>query len=141
MFNKSLTVVASALALATTIGCSEVPKQSDTVTETKSEVSGKPHPLKAAAPAVDRGKLFYAVQNRSDEDKARNEARKPIQTLEFFKVAPGMSVAEALPGGGWYSKILAYYLGAEGQLHGINYNDDMWARFGFFDEEGIQQAI
>ncbi|MFQ3249204.1 MAG: putative methyltransferase [Glaciecola sp.] len=141
MFNKSITAVACALALATTIGCSEAPKDNSPVTDAKKEVTGEPSPLKAAAPAVDRGKLFYAVQNRSDEDKVRNEARHPIQTLEFFKVAPGMSVAEALPGGGWYSKILAYYLGAEGQLHGINYNDDMWARFGFFSEEAIKSAI
>ena len=51
-----------------------------------------------------------------------------------------MTVAEALPGGGRYSKILANYLGADGKLYGINYNDDMWARFGFFSEDAIKGA-
>jgi predicted methyltransferase len=143
MFKKSTIATTCALALAFTFGCSEAPKDEAESSEKKvdSAVTGKPFPLKAAAPEVDRGKLFYAVKNRSDEDKARNAARHPIQTLEFFKVAPGMSVAEALPGGGWYSKILATYLGSEGQLHGINYNDEMWARFGFFSEEDIKSSI
>jgi predicted methyltransferase len=50
-----------------------------------------------------------------------------------------MKIAEALPGGGWYSQILAKYLGKDGALHGINYNEDMWARFGFFSEERIKE--
>lgn len=141
MFKKSLIATTCALALAVSFGCSEAPKEEVAAPEPENKVTGKPSPLRDAAPAVDRGKLFFAVKNRSDEDNARNDARNPIQTLEFFKVGPGMSVAEALPGGGWYSKILAYYLGEEGELHGINYNDDMWARFGFFSEDGIKAAI
>ena len=43
-----------------------------------------------------------------------------------------MTVAEALPGGGWYSKILVPYLGDEGHLVGIDYSIDMWPEFGGF---------
>ena len=32
-----------------------------------------------------------------------------------------MTVVEALPGGGWYSKLLLPHLGADGQLIGVNY--------------------
>lgn len=85
--------------------------------------------------------ITAAVESRSEDDRARDKYRNPIKTLAFFDVQPGMTVAEALPGGGWYSKILANYLGADGTLYGINYNDDMWARFGFFDEKGIKEAI
>lgn len=37
-----------------------------------------------------------------------------------------MTVVEALPGGGWYSKILLPYLGPEGRLIGGHYPDGMW---------------
>lgn len=85
--------------------------------------------------------LEQVVASRSDEDKARDGARHPVETLNFFKVEPGMTVAEALPGGGWYSKILAGYLGSDGTLYGLNYDDDMWARFGFFSEDAIKERI
>lgn len=83
--------------------------------------------------------LVDLVQDRPAQDKARDKYRNPVQTLSFFRVKPGMKVAEALPGGGWYSKILADYLGKDGALHGINYNDDMWAMFGFFSAERIAE--
>ena len=90
---------------------------------------------------VDKGALQLAVSSRSEEAKTRDAVRHPEATLEFFKVAPGMTVAEALPGGGWYSNVLARYLGTQGTLYGVNYDDDMWARFGFFDEDGIKARI
>lgn len=83
--------------------------------------------------------LQGVVLDRDAQDRARDKYRNPVQTLSFFHLEPGMKVAEALPGGGWYSKILADYLGEEGALHGINYNDDMWAMFGFFSEERIKE--
>jgi predicted methyltransferase len=43
-----------------------------------------------------------------------------------------MKVAEALPGGGWYTKILLPYLGREGHLLGIDYAIEMWPQFGGF---------
>jgi predicted methyltransferase len=141
MFKKSITVSAFALALVATLGCSEAPKEEVKSAEPKAKDALQGTTLQEASSAVDTEKLVNALENRSDEDKLRNDARNPMQTLEFFQIAPGMTVAEALPGGGWYSKILSNYLGSEGQLQGINYNDDMWPRFGFFSEEGIQQAI
>mgnify|MGYP001812050445 CR=1 FL=1 len=72
------------------------------------------------------------------EVQARFAHRHPGETLEFFGVTPGSTVIEALPGGGWYSKILLPYLGAEGRLIGANYAVDMWPRFGFFGEEFLE---
>ncbi len=69
---------------------------------------------------------------QDDSAKARYEYRNPKATLEFFGVEPGMKVAEALPGGGWYSKILVPYLGSEGHLLGVDYSVDMWSHFGGF---------
>lgn len=53
---------------------------------------------------------------RSDVHQARDQYRHPLQTLSFFGVAPAMRVIEVLPGGGWYTEILAPYLYDQGQL-------------------------
>lgn len=76
------------------------------------------------------------VLNAQDEAaKARFNARNPGETLQFFEIAPGMAVGEALPGGGWYSKILLPYLGAEGRLVAVDYTIPMWGEFGFATDE------
>ncbi|MGJ8681673.1 class I SAM-dependent methyltransferase [Paraglaciecola sp.] len=95
----------------------------------------------ATTSQVDVSALQRAVSARTPEEQSRDTSRHPVETLSFFKIEPGMKVAEALPGGGWYSKILANYLGKDGALYGINYDDHMWAKFGFFDENGIKQRI
>jgi len=64
------------------------------------------------------------------EVKARYKYRHPAQTLNFFGIRPGMTVAEVLPGTGWYSKILLPYLGPEGQFIGVDYSVDMWSKLG-----------
>ena len=73
--------------------------------------------------------LATAVEARGEKDRTRDAARHPIETLTFFQVEPGMTVAEGLPGGGWYSKILADYLGGEGTLYGVNYPERIWPMF------------
>jgi predicted methyltransferase len=85
--------------------------------------------------------LVEVVAARSDEDKARDGARRPVETLEFFQVEPGMTVAEGLPGGGWYTRILANYLGADGALYGVNYADRMWPMVGYGKEDWVAQRI
>jgi predicted methyltransferase len=141
LFKKSIISSTYALALVATLGCSEAPQEEIKKPEPTNKEALQSTTLEDASPVLDTEKLFIAVGKSSDEDKSRNDARNPVQTLEFFQIAPGMIVAEALPGSGWYSKILANYLGSDGKLYGINYNDDMWSRFGFFSEDRIQQAI
>lgn len=70
--------------------------------------------------------LDAALAAQEDEAKARYNARNPGETIAFFEIEPGMTVVEALPGGGWYSKILIPYLGPEGQLIGAHYPDEIW---------------
>ncbi|MEO1641684.1 MAG: methyltransferase, partial [Pseudomonadota bacterium] len=84
--------------------------------------------------------LDTILMAQPEEAKARYDARNPAETIEFFGLEPGMTVVEALPGGGWYSKILVPYLGEEGTLVGAHYPNDMWARFGF-GEEWEKRAI
>jgi predicted methyltransferase len=49
-----------------------------------------------------------------------------------------MTVLEALPGGGWYSKILIPYLGIDGTLIGVDYDKDLFPLFGFYSDEQLQ---
>src|SRR5690606_33200471 len=69
------------------------------------------------APVVE-SRLDQVLAAQSDDTKARYEYRHPKETLEFFGIQPGMTVVEALPGGGWYSQILVPYLGSQGKLIG-----------------------
>ncbi|GLQ46693.1 methyltransferase [Dyella lipolytica] len=55
-------------------------------------------------------------QWRSAANKARDQYRHPIETLQFFGIQPDMTVIELSPGGGWYTEILAPFLSARGHL-------------------------
>lgn len=93
------------------------------------------------APESSGNSLEQVIASRSAADKARDGARHPAETLTFFQLQPGMTVAEALPGSGWYTRILAPYLGAEGAIYGVNYVDEIWPLFGFMDEEEMKKRI
>ena len=82
-------------------------------------------------------RLEAVLEAQPPEVKARYEHRHPQETLVFFGIEPGMTVVEALPGGGWYSKILIPYLGENGRLIGANYAHSMWPKFGFFEQDFI----
>lgn len=56
--------------------------------------------------------------SRDATNRARDEYRHPLQTLQFFGVQPNQTVIEITPGGGWYSEILAPYLNADGHYIG-----------------------
>ena len=87
------------------------------------------HLARAASSAHDPT-LATVIAARSAGDRSRDAARHPLETLAFFRVEPGMTVAEVLPGAGWYTRILALYLGSDGALYGVNYSDTMWPLFG-----------
>ena len=99
-------------------------------------------PLQAAQESHDSSAaLAQVIAARSADERARDSARHPQETLEFFRVEPGMTVAEALPGGGWYTRILAPYLGGDATLYGINYPDRMWSMFSFATDDWISERI
>jgi predicted methyltransferase len=59
---------------------------------------------------------------RSDANKARDQYRHPLQTLEFFGVKPNSVVVEIMPGGAsaWYAEVLAPLLRDQGQYIAAN---------------------
>lgn len=54
--------------------------------------------------------------HRSPANRARDAARKPLETLAFWGFRPDMTVVEVWPGGGWYTELLAPALREEGRL-------------------------
>lgn len=93
--------------------------------------AGESMPASDTAPAAAMPEAsapdFAAILDAQPEAvKARYQFRDPAGTMEFFGVEPGMTVVEALPGGGWYSKLLLPYLGEDGLLIGADYPYAMW---------------
>jgi len=72
----------------------------------------------AATPSDVDHALAAAINGpqRSPAHVARDKYRHPAQTLEFFGIRPDMRVVEVLPGGGWYTEILAPFLHDHGEL-------------------------
>lgn len=58
--------------------------------------------------------------DRSDEDRALDAGRKPLELLQFFGVVRGMRVAEISAGGGYTAELLARAVGPEGRVWGQN---------------------
>ncbi len=77
-------------------------------------------PLAVAATAkADLAEAVAAAQAaeiRSEAERARDANRKPAETLAFFRFRQDMRVLELVPGGGWYTKILAPLLYEDGEL-------------------------
>jgi len=63
-------------------------------------------------------KLKAAMQSdvRTAAEVDRDANRKPVETLEFFGLRDDMKVVELLPGGGWYTKLLAPVLAENGEF-------------------------
>lgn len=60
--------------------------------------------------------------HRSEANAARDVFRHPEETLAFFGLEEDMTVIEALPGGLWYSEILAPILRDQGQYVAATYD-------------------
>lgn len=123
---KTLATMGSSLAIILS-GCTAL-DQSDTAAVSSENVEA------AAEASANEALLETILAAQPDEAKARFDARNPAETITFFGLEPDMTVVEALPGGGWYSKILMPYLGPEGELIGAHYPDGIWSKFGMSEE-------
>jgi len=65
---------------------------------------------------AERVAMSMQGDHRSEENKARNQYRHPVETLAFFGIEDGMTVMEIWPGGGWYTEILAPAMRGHGKL-------------------------
>ena len=62
-------------------------------------------------------KQAQSAEGRPERDAERDRNRKPARTLAFFGLEPDMKVIELIPGGGWYSRILAPVLHEKGEYY------------------------
>ena len=82
--------------------------------------------LLGAGPALaeDATALLNQAQqgdHRGDKNRARDTARHPVETLQFFGWQPDMTVVEVSPGTGWYTEILAPITRPKGVLYGAGF--------------------
>jgi predicted methyltransferase len=65
-------------------------------------------------------KMALASPERPAEDKARDEARKPIETIQFLGIKPGMKVMDVIAAGGWFTEVLSAAVGPTGKVYSQN---------------------
>lgn len=58
-----------------------------------------------------------AADIRTEAEVERDRNRSPVETLEFMGFRDDMKVVELLPGGGWYTKLLAPTLAENGEFY------------------------
>lgn len=71
----------------------------------------------AANEIDDKVAAALAAESRPAADVERDKNRRPLETLKFFGLKDNMRVMELLPGGGWYTRVLAPVLADNGKLY------------------------
>jgi len=61
-------------------------------------------------------KLAMAAETRPAAELSRDRNRQPLETLKFLGFNDSMKVVELIPGGGWYTRLLAPVLAEKGEL-------------------------
>ena len=61
--------------------------------------------------------MAVADAARPEADKARDAARKPAEIVAFAGLKPGDVVAEFLPGGGYYTRVISKTVGPSGHVY------------------------
>ena len=59
--------------------------------------------------------MFADIRTDKEQDRDRN--RRPIDTLKFFGLRDDMKIVELVPGGGWYTKLLAPVMKENGKYY------------------------
>ena len=74
-------------------------------------------PAFAANEIDDKVEAALAAESRPQADRDRDRNRRPLETLRFFGLKDNMRVLELIPGGGWYTRLLAPVLAENGKLY------------------------
>lgn len=131
-YHKYVTLSAITLCLS---GCVSVGTLQNVTSQDGSEVESI-----TAETSDYSSSVLAAIQNanRSETDTADDVVRKAEGVLNFAGVGPGMSVLELEAGGGYYTELLSYITGFEGNIMHQNpaafddflKEEDITARFG-----------
>lgn len=66
---------------------------------------------------VARMRTALAAPERSAENKARDAARKPIETVQFLGIKTGDTVVDMIATGGWFTEVLSAAVGRRGKVY------------------------
>jgi len=116
------------LALLALVGCGE------TTTPARTQTTNDPS-VAADGPRVSIYEQAVASPGRTDADRERDTGRKPDQVLEFFGIAPGMTVLDMFSGGGYYTEMLSHIVGPDGKV--VAHTNTAYA--GFVGDESINR--
>ena len=70
----------------------------------------------AAITLIAAGGMKIDNTTRPADQVARDGDRKPAAMLAFAKIAPGQTVVDLLPGGGYFTRLIAQSVGANGKV-------------------------
>ncbi len=69
---------------------------------------------------------IVAGDHRTDEERARDRYRNPVETLLWLGIGADFTVVELAPGGGWYLKIIAPLVRESGAYYAANGDAETW---------------
>lgn len=72
-------------------------------------------------------RLAVQSESRLDRDIKRDATRHPREVLAFFEIEQGQTVLDLFSGGGYYSELLSYVVGGEGEV--IAHNNQAYLPF------------
>jgi predicted methyltransferase len=78
------------------------------------------HTLHAQDEQTARMTAALAAANRPAESKARDDERKPIDTIQFMQIKTGDKVIEMIAAGGWFTEVLSAAVGPQGKVYASN---------------------
>lgn len=67
-----------------------------------------------------RLRAALAAPDRPAENKARDAARKPIETVQFFGIKTGQTAVDLIAAGGWFTEVLSAAVGPTGKVYSHN---------------------
>src|SRR5262252_3793171 len=78
------------------------------------------HAAHAQDEQVTRMRTALAAPERSQENKARDAARKPIETVQFLGIKTGDTVVDMIAESGWLTEVLSAAVGPKGHVYSQN---------------------
>jgi predicted methyltransferase len=69
---------------------------------------------------VTRMRAALAAPARPAENKARDVARKPIESVQFFGIKTGQTAIDMVAVGGWFTEVLSAAVGPTGKVYSQN---------------------
>jgi predicted methyltransferase len=63
---------------------------------------------------------WLAIEGRAENDVKQDAGRKPVETLKYLGLQPGMAALDYMAGGGYYAEIMAKAVGPQGKVTAWN---------------------